>query len=289
MAKKKGERKAGALLPPKNDFVFKLLFGEEKSKNILTSFLKAVLDISDQEFDTLTIVDPHLRKEYEGDKLGILDVKIKTTSGSLLNIEIQVESSTLMRKRVEFYNAKMVTEQIGASEEYSSIKRAINIVITDFVLVPDSQAYHHCFVRYDPKNRVQFSDVTEIHTLELPKLPRESDDTFLWDWLFFLASDQKEDFEMIAEKNADVKDAYMKLEVLSQSEKNRRLYEAREKQRMDNLMYMNEARKQGLEQGLEQGKQLSKKVFASYMEKKSPEEIAKACDISVEEVLAILP
>jgi hypothetical protein len=38
---------------------FKLLFGDERSKNILTDFLKAILpDLADEEFAELTIVDP---------------------------------------------------------------------------------------------------------------------------------------------------------------------------------------------------------------------------------------
>ncbi|MDR1469417.1 MAG: Rpn family recombination-promoting nuclease/putative transposase, partial [Spirochaetaceae bacterium] len=45
------------LMLPKVDFAFKLLFGDERSKNILVDFLKAVLpELAEEEFKELTIV-----------------------------------------------------------------------------------------------------------------------------------------------------------------------------------------------------------------------------------------
>ncbi|MDR1144168.1 MAG: Rpn family recombination-promoting nuclease/putative transposase, partial [Spirochaetaceae bacterium] len=64
---------------PKVDFAFKLLFGDQRSKNILADFLKAVLPgLADEEFEELTITDPQLKREFSGDKLEILDVKLRT-------------------------------------------------------------------------------------------------------------------------------------------------------------------------------------------------------------------
>jgi hypothetical protein len=41
---------------PKVDFAFTLLFGDERSKNILADFLKAVLtELAGDEFEELTI------------------------------------------------------------------------------------------------------------------------------------------------------------------------------------------------------------------------------------------
>ena len=48
------------LLPVKSDFVFKLIFGDQRNVDILAAFLKSVLDIPDAEYDRLTIVDPHI-------------------------------------------------------------------------------------------------------------------------------------------------------------------------------------------------------------------------------------
>lgn len=39
------DRKKPEILLPKSDFIFKLIFGDERNADILQSFLKAALDI----------------------------------------------------------------------------------------------------------------------------------------------------------------------------------------------------------------------------------------------------
>jgi predicted transposase/invertase (TIGR01784 family) len=99
---------------PKVDVAFKLLFGDLRSKNILVDFLKAVLPgLAEEEFEELAIADPHLKREFGGDKLEILDVKIRTAGGKLIDIEIQISAVPEMRSRISYYLSNMITEQIG--------------------------------------------------------------------------------------------------------------------------------------------------------------------------------
>jgi len=221
-------------LSPRNDLIFKLLFGDERSIDMLTDFLKSVLRIPAEDYDVLTIVDPHLLPEYKGGKLGIIDVKLKTKSGKVINIEIQVQPMPQMKTRVIFYDAKMIAEQIGTNENYENVKRVISIVITNYPLIEDSPKYHHRFTLYDSENNVEFSDTIEIHTLELPKLPNNEDGTPLWVWMKFLDAKTEEELNMIAQRSPQVKKAVVRLMELSADERTRMLYEAREKERRDN-------------------------------------------------------
>jgi predicted transposase/invertase (TIGR01784 family) len=75
------------ILPPASDWVFKLLFGDERNKDNLINLLKTFIELPNEEYE-LIFLDPHLKPEAEDDKLGILDVKVKTKSGRILNIEI---------------------------------------------------------------------------------------------------------------------------------------------------------------------------------------------------------
>jgi len=88
--------KIANLLSPKVDIVFKLLFGDERSIEILIDFLKAVLSLPDDEFEEVTIVDPHLLREYDGDKLGILDVKVKTRTKKVIDVEIKSKLNPIL-------------------------------------------------------------------------------------------------------------------------------------------------------------------------------------------------
>jgi predicted transposase/invertase (TIGR01784 family) len=221
-------------LSPKSDLIFKLLFGDERSIELLTDFLKSVLLLPADDYDEVTIVDPHLLKESDADKLGILDVKIKTKSKKIIDIEIQIKPSKELKHRVIFYTSKMVAEQVGSGEAYQQIKRVISIIITDFTLITESPKYHHRFVLFDTESCIEFTDIIEVNTLELKKLPEMEDGTKLWNWLKFLSAERKEELEMLAEKSPLVKKAVVRLMELSNDERTRLLYESRQKMEWDN-------------------------------------------------------
>ena len=156
-----------------------------------------------------------------------LDVKVKTKSKKVIDIEIQVKPKLDLEKRVVLYLSKMVTEQIGSGNNYSKIQRAISIIITDYTLKPNKPKYHNRYFLADETGE-QFTDILEVNTLELSKLPETEDGTSLWDWLRFLKSESKEEFDMIAEKNPVINKAVVRLAELSQDERTRMLYESRQ-------------------------------------------------------------
>jgi predicted transposase/invertase (TIGR01784 family) len=148
-----------------------------------------------------------------------------------------------------FYLTRMVNEQIGPGDEYGSIKQAICILIADFVLVPENASYRNCYRLYDRQTGSEFSDLLEVDTLELPKLPRDEDGTPLWDWLKFLSAREKEELEMLAEKNPQVKKAVVKLLALSEDERARMLADSRERLRRDISAQVHGAEQRGREEG----------------------------------------
>ncbi|MDR0635015.1 MAG: Rpn family recombination-promoting nuclease/putative transposase, partial [Azoarcus sp.] len=68
-------------LSPRNDLVFKLLFGDANDTTLITWFLQSVLDLPAGDYEEVEIVDPRLPADAFEDKEGILDVKVKTRSG----------------------------------------------------------------------------------------------------------------------------------------------------------------------------------------------------------------
>ena len=213
------------ILPPTNDWIFKLLFGDERNKSMLVNLLQSFLELPQEEFE-LTFLDSHLKKEFEEDKLGIVDIKIKTASGKIINIEIQMNPVNYIGERLSFYKSKLIAEQIGEGEKYDVIQKVICICITSYPLFPGKQEYINAFRYYNPKNNLLFEAIPEeIITIEIPKLPLYSDGSTLYDWLLFLKSNTKEDFEMIAEKNPEIRKAVDTLYKISTDEKARAVYE----------------------------------------------------------------
>ena len=232
------------LLPVTSDFIFKLIFGDKRNLDILASFLKAVLDIPEDEYEKLVVIDPHLKKEYKKDKYGILDVKVITKSGNVIHIEIQVLPIPEMIERSVYYQSKLVTEQIRSGQDYSEIKRAVSIIITDQILIEGDDDYHNQF-RYRNKKGKEFTNLVEINTLELAKLPVDSDNTDLWYWLRFISTSNKEELNMLKERNVHIKKAANFLEEISADAETRKMYEDREKARRDMVSRLVGAKREG--------------------------------------------
>ena len=242
-------------LPAKSDVVFKLLFGDERNADLLMDLLRSVLDLPADEYDELAIADPHLLRNAADDKLGILDVKLKTKSGKVIDIEIQVALTPEMKERIVFYISKLVTEQIGNGDDYDAVKQVIGIVITDFALIECRTKYRHRFTLYDKSDDTEFTNLIQVHTLELPKLPKESDGSGLWTWLRFIGAERKEELNMLAQTKPEIKKAVGVLMELSADERARMLYESREKARRDEASRMKGAKKKGREEGLKDGRE----------------------------------
>ncbi|GHU06103.1 hypothetical protein FACS1894158_11490 [Betaproteobacteria bacterium] len=210
------------LLLPTNDFVFKKIFGE--NTEVLSDFLQAVLDLPAEEYQGLTVVDPNLEREYIEDKLGVLDVKVHTKSGKVIDVEIQVKSQRSIWKRMAFYTAKMLVEQVKSGDKYLQINRVISILIADFLMIKENDAYHNRFRLYDERTQARFPDSMEIDVLEIPKL-RETDGTPLGHWMRFFSATTEEDFMQAAQNNPAIAKAWGVIKVLSGDERARALAE----------------------------------------------------------------
>jgi predicted transposase/invertase (TIGR01784 family) len=237
-------------LSPKNDFVFKKLFADPRHIDILAAFLASILGISLEELEGLQLMDSHIRGDTQEDKECILDIRVTTRKGVVIDVEIQLRPMPNLRKRILFYCDRMLTEQVKAGDDYKSIRKVVCIVITDHDLITeDPERCHHRFRMYDQNARVEFTDMQEIHILELTKLRKMPDDDPLRNWLFFLDAETEEEFVMAAQKDAVVDKAWTVLKELSADERTRMQAEAREKWRRDYNARMEGAHAEGRAEG----------------------------------------
>ena len=220
-------------LLPIYEVIFKFLFGDERNKDILIDFLKAVLKIPHDEYDSVAISDPHLLREFKGDKLGILDIKLKLKSGTTINIEIQLAPMIALRNRLIYYLSKMTTEQIGDGDKYHEINPSISIVILNHILIPESEKYYHHFTYNDLESGVVFSNLQELHTLELPKLPTQKGKETLLPWMKFFSIKSEEELHMVVAEYPQMEKVATKYLEVTQSDRARALHEAKIKQERD--------------------------------------------------------
>jgi len=191
-------------VPTNSDYVFKRIFGDERNIDSLHAFLQAVLDVEEQQLGEIQILNPYVAPESYNDKFGILDLKVKTNEGKIINVEIQLQREASYHSRIIYYLSKMIYQQMKSGEEYDVIQKVISISILDHDFVKKSNSYHHTFQLYDPYHKIPFGDIIEVHTLELPKLPDTHDGTKLWDWLAFFKSKDESQLRSLANHNQEV-------------------------------------------------------------------------------------
>ena len=86
-------------IDPTVDFAFKRLLGSPEHSRITVHFLNAVLGGSPRITD-VTILNPFLEKDFEQDKLSVLDVLATDEHGRRLNVEMQTSLPTGIQQRL---------------------------------------------------------------------------------------------------------------------------------------------------------------------------------------------
>ena len=242
-----------------NDYAFKRLLGSEENKPLLQDFLECILDLTPQQVLGLEFMDKELTKEEFSDKTGILDVKLKLTDGTVIDIEIQASWNASFVKRTLFYWAKMYTADFKAGESYDKLHRciAINIIADGFKL---NDAIHSEYLLQEKTAHTILTDVLEIHFLDLQAAKRAKEDGKtegkrgqLINWLRFIGATNRKERAMIATKSPVLQMLNEKIDVLTLSPTERKLYESRMKLKSDITTISETQFSAGVERGLAEG------------------------------------
>ena len=274
----------------KSDPIFKMIFGDPENKTALIGLLREIIDIPEEEYAHIEIIDPNLRVNKSYGKSGILDIKLTTKSGQRINVEIQIRKASDLKQRILFYASKMVAEQLTGGKKYDKIKKVISIMIcTDHNLIEDSKEYHNRYFLYDKNTNSIFTDLLEIDILEFKKVP-EKDKSNLATWLRFLNTDDKEELEKMALRNVAFKSAVCKYMELTEDEAIRMIAEDKEKAWKDRQAEIKaeikDAKEEGRTEGRAEGRYNQKIDFAKKMllKNKNIEEIIDFTDLTREEI-----
>lgn len=232
---------------PKSDDCFKELFRDE---DVRKYFISDVTGIPLKDIKSIKLANSFLRKNHKRQKLGILDVFLELNNCTKINIEIQLKHLKSWDKRQLFYLSKIYAADIKDGEDYDKLTPCISIAILDFKL-SDRLEYHHIYKLRD-KNGNVFSDIFEVHTIELKK-PLTGNRP-VNDWIRFFNAESEEDFTMIKTKNPGILKAIEKVRNFSLNPHLRLRYEAYLKDRRDQHAIEAYIKEHSIEQGREQGR-----------------------------------
>jgi len=243
------------LLSPKIDVVFKSLFVNPDSADILSDFIASVLDIDVSEIKDIKILNTEISPEIIGHKYSRLDLLVKIGS-RMINIEMQVCKLEYYVERALFYWAKAYVKDLKKGESYSELYQTISINILDYNMFDCNEAHSVFHLREDSRNDL-LTDKCRFDFLELPKADTDKSPKIkrLKRWLRFFNLKSEEEANMLTQSNDTVMNkAVLILKNMSEDEKLQEVARIRERAMHDEASYMAQAKNEGIAIGEERGR-----------------------------------
>jgi len=242
-------------LDVKTDFAFKKVFGSEGSKDILLSFLNALIEFPHQQkIKDLTIVDPYSIPLLRGMKDTYVDVKAVLDNDTRVIIEMQVLNHEGLEKRILYNAAKNYSVQLKKGDAYELLNPVIALTITDFLLLKNNESLITNFKLIEKNKFIEYGDDIELIFIELPRFIKtlEECQSLQDKWLYFIKNAGS--LAYVPENiEGDIQKAFAIANEANLNEEELEL-----QHRKKDWIYIQKgsiklAKKQGLEQGLQQG------------------------------------
>ncbi|MFN7290905.1 MAG: Rpn family recombination-promoting nuclease/putative transposase [Pirellula sp.] len=208
------------------DFAFKKIFGKQGNEICLISLLNSVLDLP-CPIESVQYLNPFSMKEFQEDKLICVDVKATDSDGRVFIVEVQLSVTASFVKRALYYASKTYSDQLVEGQGYHDLKATYAVCILTASIWKDNRPRHHFRMAEKGSGEV-LRDGIEIQTVEelrelLPGLP-------------FLHATRE-------------------LREIQEVNKERQMYDSREKGRLDWQSSLLDARAEGRDEGLEKGRE----------------------------------
>ena len=245
---------------PKTDFGFKKIFASPQSKEVLMSFLNAILYNGEPTIKDLEIIDPYTAPSITGLKDTYLDVKAKITGNKTVIIEMQVINVEAFTKRIIYNAAKTYATQLKPREGYSKLNPLIALTITDFILFENTEKFLSHFVFKEVEENFEYYREIELVFLELPKFNQklEQVQSLIQSWVYFIKN--APNLDEIPDRLASVPEIQTAFNIANRSTLNLEELAALEKremffedQRGAVIKGMQEGRQEGRQEGLIEG------------------------------------
>ena len=167
------------------DFAFKKLFGTEVNKDLLISFLNALLHGREEIQDISYLNTEHLGTQ-EYDRRAVFDVYCTNERGEYFLVEMQKGEQQFFKDRSVYYSTFAIREQAPRGEWDYGLKGIYTIGIQNFCYDATDSSYYHEVKLMDTATKEVFYDKLTFIYLEMPKFTKtEAELETLFDkWLY---------------------------------------------------------------------------------------------------------
>lgn len=171
------------------DFAFKKLFGTEVNKDLLISFLNALLS-GEEEIKDLTYLNTEHLGEHEEERKAVFDVYCVNEKGERFLVEMQKAEQRFFKDRSVYYSTFPIREQGPKGNWNYELKAVYTIGILNFSFDDsDPNYYHHEVKLVDMKTMKVFYDKLTYIYLEMPKFRKTENEleNLFEKWLYAIS------------------------------------------------------------------------------------------------------
>lgn len=173
---------------PYTDFGFKKLFGTDMNKELLISFLNALLE-GKEEVEDITYLNVEQMGDRELDRRAVFDVYCQSSRGERFLVEMQKGEQEFFKDRSLYYSTFPIREQGKRGQWDYGLKAIYAIGILNFSFdESEPERYRHDVKLVDLGSGKVFYDKLTFIYLEMPKFNKgeEELETLFDKWMFVL-------------------------------------------------------------------------------------------------------
>jgi len=241
------------------DFAFKKVFGSPGNEIALIGLLNALLCLRGP-IAKIQILNPYNDKDFEEDKLSILDLRAEDEQGRIFTIEVQLSAKPGLTQRVVFYGCEVYAGQLLEGDDYAELKPVYTICLYRGKVWAEEPTYHHRFRIADVGTGRVLEGTLAIHLVELLKYNLGEPDLAIASasdrWLFWLLHSHEYTNEELLKLFPElaIQRATEALNSINLITKDKQMYDLRKKAEIDYNWGLKAAKKEGREEGIEIGK-----------------------------------
>ena len=238
---------------PKEDFIFKMIFGSEENKSILISLLNSILKERPYIKD-VKLENNEISKIFKDSKSSRLDILAVDDNGIKYDIEMQCRKTKDIPNRAVYYASKLFTKDLKENDDYNK-SRVISIWIFAENVTNRKSAISEALMTFQPNKEDKYEILTDnirIIYLELRKylINSYNYNDKLTKWVDFLTNPIKLDRNTVEDK--DIEKAIKTLDYISTNDEERLIIDKIIEGRNDFYSAKNIAKEEGREEGLKE-------------------------------------
>jgi predicted transposase/invertase (TIGR01784 family) len=211
-----------------SDYLFKFLL--QSDTKVLKAIVCAFLNLNPNDIRNIQVVNAITLADDPSKKEMILDIKAELNDNMIINLEMQVINHHDWPERSISYLCRCF-DNLHPGQGYHRVKGAYHLGFLDYTLFPESPEFYAAYQLRNVRTNQLYTSKFCISVVDLTQINLATDEDRQHHrhlWASFFKAESWEDLIMLSQQDSNIKQAVTTVYQLSQDEKFRQQYQARE-------------------------------------------------------------